>query len=98
VVAGQMWQMYRSEKIKCDRFYLAPGLHGAWCIRGNAIRALAALNKFEGLSSDSWGLCDKEDDELTSEDFSLLDRIAALTVAAEEGNLAEMRSLYESSS
>jgi hypothetical protein len=48
------------------------------------VHDLAALNKVEVLCWDGWGLADREaGDDVLAEDAALLDRVAALTLAAD---------------
>ena len=64
-------------------------LYGLWFVRGNLLRDFAAFNKVEtapylvrisrGLDWKSWRLVGASDNELTDEDWKLLDRIAELT-------------------
>lgn len=58
------------------------------------MRDFAALNKIELLPWDCWGLADKSEKEITSDDLSLLDQVAALTLAGDE-QFTQVRSLYE---
>lgn len=56
---------------------------------------LAALNKIELLCWDGWGLADREpEDSVSAEDVTLLDRVAAMTIADNSAFL-EMQLLYE---
>lgn len=92
--AGRAWQLCRAGEADPDRFGIHD-LHGLWFVRGNLIRDLAALNKMELLPWDGWGLIDeKKDEELTEEDWTLLDRVAVLTLADNDA-FAEMHALYE---
>ncbi len=92
--AGKAWQLCRAGEADPDHFGILD-LHGLWFVRSNLIRDLAALNKMELLPWDGWGLIDeKRDEELTSDDWALLDHIAILTLA-DNSSFAEMRALYE---
>jgi hypothetical protein len=78
-------------------------LYGLWFIRGQLLRDFAALNKVEtvpflvrickGLSWKSWRLIALKDNELTTEDLQLLDRIAELTLNVDV-NYNKIRKLY----
>ena len=59
------------------------------------MRDLAALNGFEMLSDDWWGLLLKNNKDVTKDDTTLLDHAAALTLTDEE--FEARRELYESS-
>jgi transglutaminase-like putative cysteine protease len=93
VLAGRGWQMCRQGQADPDSFGIFD-MHGMWFIRGNLVRDLAALNKVELLPWDGWGLGDKDEQALISEDLALLDRAAALTLAANE-SFTKMRSFYK---
>ena len=64
-------------------------LYGLWFVRGNLLRDFAALNKVEtvpylvriskGLNWNVWRLVGASDNELTKEDWKILDEIAELT-------------------
>jgi hypothetical protein len=92
--AGRAWQLCRAGEVDPDHFGIF-NLHGLWFVRSNLVRDLAALNTIELLPWDGWGLIDeKKDEELTEEDWALLDRVAVLTLA-DNSAFAEMRALYE---
>jgi hypothetical protein len=65
-------------------------LHGLWFIRGNLLRDFAALNKIEtvpylirigsGLSWEPWRLISAKDEDLSENDWTLLDKIAELSL------------------
>ena len=97
IIAGDAWQMCRSGRADPNAFGLSmvPHLHGLWFAAGNVIRDLASLNKMEMLPWDVWGMMSLDDAGLTEEKRALLDRIAALTLAA-DSNLAEIRKIYGS--
>lgn len=97
LVAGRAWQVCRSGEISPERFHLFNGHSGTWCVRDDLVHDLAALNKMESLSFDVWGtLMERQADEFLSvEEIHLLDRVAALHTA-DEGELHELRTIYES--
>lgn len=78
-------------------------LHGLWFVRGQLLRDFAALNKVEtvpylvrickGLDWSGWRLVGTRDGDLGEEDWTLLDRIAELSVDADR-NFNEIRTLY----
>ncbi|MBN1647115.1 MAG: transglutaminase domain-containing protein [Spirochaetales bacterium] len=77
-------------------------LYGLWFVRGNLLRDFAALNKVEtvpylvrisrGLDWTAWRLVSATDDELTTDDWALLDEIAELTIDADDGKIHDLNS------
>jgi hypothetical protein len=85
--------------------YGLESLSGLWFIRGNLIRDFLALNKLEidpfleGIEKrenywNDWRLMICRDEELTKNDWELLDIIAVLTLNPDK-NFQEIRALYE---
>jgi hypothetical protein len=93
VVGGKAWQLCRSGQADPESFGILD-MHGLWFVRGDLVRDVAALNKVELLPWDSWGLIEGRDEELTSEDLVLLDRVAELT-AGDVPQVETVRALYE---
>lgn len=93
VTGGWAWKQCRAGKDDPEKFGIFD-LHGMWFIRGDLGRDFAALSKMELLPWDGWGLIDKPDPEITTEENALLDHIAALTLNADE-SFAALRKLYE---
>jgi hypothetical protein len=93
IVGGQGWQLCRSGQADPETFGIFD-LKGLWFVRGNLVRDLAALNKWELLPWDSWGLCETPESELTPEDLALLDKAAALT-CGDAPDFEHVRALYE---
>jgi hypothetical protein len=82
--AGEAWQLMRTGAADPDIFGIFE-FWGAWFIRANVARDLAALNKVEMLPWDTWGTFgDLADDEV--------DALAALVVG---DDLDAIRSRYE---
>ena len=89
ITAGKAWQMCREGTIS-PKICGIDDLHGLWFVRGQLLRDFAALNKIEivpylsgiEMSFDwsIWELMSKSDDELSKNEFELLDTIAALTL------------------
>jgi hypothetical protein len=83
IVAGKAWDMCRNEDYDPQRFGLND-VHGLWFIRGNLVRDLASLNKFEtvpylvGTSWDSWEIMNP-DCQLNDLQRDVLDDVASLT-------------------
>jgi hypothetical protein len=95
IIAGDAWQMCRNGGAAPNRFGLShAGRQGLWFIAGNVLRDFAALNRMEMLPWDVWGAMPKPDDELDSETFALIDRIAALTIASDDA-LPEIHTTYD---
>jgi len=96
VIAGDAWQMCRSGLADPATFGLTHiHLQGLWFVAGNVLRDLASLNRMEMLPWDVWGAMDMNDEALTAERKALLDRVATLTMAADD-KFAEVRAIYES--
>ena len=89
---GQGWLACRHGQADPDHFGIGQ-LRGMWFIRGDLLRDIAALNNMELLPWDGWGLADKDDAALTSDDMALLDRVAALTTGGDAA-WAELSALY----
>jgi hypothetical protein len=88
---GEAWRLLRSGRADPERF----GVHqwwGAWFVRCNVVRDLAALNKVEALPWDAWGLMDRESALGEGPADDLFDEVAAVTAAADWSGL---RHLYE---
>ena len=94
IVGGQAWQMCRSGKADPDAFGIF-NMKGLWFVRGDFVRDVAALNKVETLPWDGWGLADAGDEDLTPNDYALLDRLAELT-AGDVPEFDTVRALYDS--
>src|SRR5579863_1733001 len=96
IIAGDAWQMCRERGADPKNFGLTHAhLQGLWFVAGNVIRDLASLNRMEMLPWDVWGSMDMNDDAMTEETKSMLDKVAALTLAGDE-KFAEVRAIYES--
>jgi hypothetical protein len=96
IIAGDAWQQCRAGKADPSKFGLSHiNMAGMWFIAANVVRDFAALNRAEALPWDVWGMMEMGDEALTDERKTLLDKVAALTLASDEG-LPEIRKLYES--
>jgi hypothetical protein len=96
IIAGDGWQMCRSGRADSAAFGLTHiNLSGLGFVEGNVIRDLASLNRMEMLPWDVWGMMDIDEAALTEEKRTLIDRVAALTIAGDE-RFGEMREIYES--
>ncbi|HSY78453.1 MAG TPA: transglutaminase domain-containing protein [Verrucomicrobiae bacterium] len=96
IIAGDGWQMCRSGRADSAAFGLTHiNLSGLGFVEGNVIRDLASLNRMEMLPWDVWGMMDIDEAALTDEKRTLIDRVAALTIAGDE-KFGEVREIYES--
>lgn len=97
ITAGRAWRMCRNEGANPYQFGYSPEENekGWWPIRHDVIRDLASLNKFEALSSDVWGLMDKEESDVSSSEKELIDQAAALTTSL-DSSFEAMRAFYPS--
>jgi Transglutaminase-like superfamily len=96
LVAGAAWQRCRRDEDDPASFVVSPQLElpdtrGWPYLRHNVVHDLAALNKTEMLLWDGWGLA--EQPEVGDDELALLDRLAALTAAADPP-LADLRRLF----
>jgi hypothetical protein len=92
VTAGEAWQMCRAGRADPESFGIFQW-HGWDFIRGNLLRDLLALNKFEVLPWDSWGALETPFENCTPEHLALLDKVAALATADNQ-EFAAMRAIY----
>jgi hypothetical protein len=88
---GEAWRRCRAgladpAQFGIDRWW------GAWFVRNNVVRDLAALNKVELLPWDCWGLMDETSPLGGGRADDLVDAVAALTA---EGDWPAFRRLYE---
>jgi transglutaminase-like putative cysteine protease len=91
LAGGDAWQLCRDGRADPERFGILD-FWGAWFVRANVVRDLAALNKMELLPWDGWGLMTGVDEigEVTAD--RLTDDVATTTVA---GDWRDVRRLYE---
>lgn len=100
LTAGQAWNIFRTGKENPNLF----GAHnieiyGAWFIRANVLRDLAALNKIELLPWDYTEFFHKffkDINELTKDEIRLIDQVANLTSLADNNQFSDIRSIYTS--
>lgn len=93
LTGGKAWQMCRSKNADPDKFGIF-NMHGLWFIRGNLVRDLASLNKMELLPWDCWALSTGEDEDLSDDDFALLDQVAHLALP-DNFSFFDLRSIYK---
>ncbi len=79
VTGGAAWQMARRGEADPDSFGIFEW-KGMDFIKGNLLRDLLALNKFETLPWDDWGILQRPYEQHTPAELDLLDRAAALTL------------------
>jgi hypothetical protein len=90
VPAGHAWRLCRAGEADPEDFGGGPWL-GAWMIRNNVLRDLAALQKIEALPWDGWGLMDRESRLGEGPADALVDEVAAVL---QGGNLVALSRLY----
>lgn len=97
ITAGRAWQMCREDQNNGALFGFGrhPRGQGLAKVRGILVSDFAALNGFEMLSDDWWGMHLKNNKDVTKADTALLDRAAALATTDEAFD--ERRELYENS-
>jgi hypothetical protein len=93
ITGGKAWQMCRTGESDPNKFGIF-NMHGLWFVRGNLVRDVASLNKFELLPWDCWALSTGDDGDLTEDDFLLLDQAAQLSLP-ETFSFLELRSIYQ---
>ncbi len=91
---GHAWTLVRAGEISDVQFGFGPDLRGQWTIRYDLPRDLAALNKFEGLSSDAWGTMIKPEPLITGLELRQLDEAAKWSLV-DNGEFEKMRTFYE---
>lgn len=91
VVGGAAWLMARREQANPASFGIME-LSGMDFIKGDLLRDLLALIKFEVLPWDFWGIVKKEYEQLTTAELALLDHAAEISVA---GDTLAARTLIE---
>ncbi len=96
ILAGQAWQQYRAGALDPSRCGLsAKGPRGLAFIRAALLRDVAALNKIELLTQDTWDIEGAESERgMTEADLALLDRVAALSLAGNDA-FADLRLIFE---
>lgn len=96
LTAAQAWQGSRAGTLAPERFGVHPQapafLRGSDFIKGNLMLELAALNGMEVLLWDGWGLLETAPNDLSPDDLTLLDDVAAALVADED---AAITGLYQ---
>jgi len=92
ITGGRGWQMIRAGEADPDHFGIFEW-HGQWFVQDNMVRDFLSLNKIELLPWDGWGLMAGPGDAVPAADLTLLDRIAALTLAGDAA-FDDIRALY----
>ena len=93
MVGGEAWKWYRTQKADPHKFGIFE-FTGPRFIRFKLVNDLASLNKEETMAWGGWGLADVTDEELSSEDYALLDHLAEVTTRTDNSNFEEIRQLY----
>lgn len=92
VTGGAAWLLARRGQADPDKFGIFD-MKGMDFIKGNLLRDLLALNKFEVLPWDFWGILQKAYEEHTPGELDQLDRAAELTCSE---NFSAIRAAYQS--
>jgi Transglutaminase-like superfamily len=96
--AAQVWTAYRKGAIDVERYGVAPGLpyRGGGFVRNYVLSELAHRQRDELLLWDQWGAMggDLRGSDLSG-GLSLIDEVAALMLAADDGSAAAERELSE---
>jgi hypothetical protein len=92
LVAGKAWQLVRAAEADGSAFGIAD-MWGQWYIVGNLTLDLLALQGIEMLP---WEALHLYEGDPTDDDLALVDRLAALTLAADEASMAELRRMSAS--
>jgi hypothetical protein len=98
IAGGTAWQMCRGGEADADDFGIFD-MHGLWFVRGDLLRDFLAFSKEEILPWDGgWGHMVDPEGERVEPVYALMDRVAALIVAADESgseaDQAAVRALY----
>jgi hypothetical protein len=80
LTGGEAWRWCRAGRADPTCFGIS-AWWGAWFVRNNVVRDLAALNKVEMLPWDSWGLMDRTSGLGQGPADQLVDDVAAVTAA-----------------
>jgi hypothetical protein len=95
LIAGDAWLRCRAGGADPATFGIEfEKLRGLWYVAGNVIRDVAALNKFELLPWDVWGVMPRPDERLSREALDFFDRLAARTREPDSA-IQELRLIYE---
>lgn len=95
ITGGQAWQRCRTDPDQAASFGYGPAMRGMWVARINLVRDIAALNGFECVSGDSWGLASDPHARLSAAELALLDTAAHL--AADDARSDDLRACYTAS-
>jgi hypothetical protein len=95
ILAGDAWKRCQAKEVNANDFGVGSieGVRGLWFIRNDLVRDIAALNKFEVLPWDEWGLADKELEDMTKEELLIISQAAELTT--DDTQFDEMQKLYD---
>jgi Transglutaminase-like superfamily len=91
LTGGEAWQLCRDGRADPERFGILD-FWGAWFVRNNAVRDLAALNKMELLPWDGWGVMNQVGEVGEDDADRLTDEVANTTVA---NDWRTVRRLYQ---
>jgi len=91
VTGGEAWLMARQGKADPAHFGIFD-YHGIDFIKGNLLRDLLALNKFEVLPWDIWGILEKPVAEMSPQELAQLDECAEI---CQRADVPAARAFYE---
>lgn len=94
ISAGAAWQACQGGHADATRFGFDPTTAGMNYIQSQLVRDVAALNKAEVGSWDTWGLANVQASDMSDEDSRLLDQMAVLTQSGNDA-FSELRTLYK---
>jgi transglutaminase-like putative cysteine protease len=87
---GECWQQVRKGEVDPDTCGIFD-MWGAWFVRSNVVRDLAALNKVELLPWDGWAFAEDQSGLGTDEDNATVDAVADVCARSD---LTELRAAY----
>lgn len=91
VTGGEAWLMARQGKADPEHFGIFD-YHGMDFIKGNLLRDFLALNKFEVLPWDIWGVLEKPVAEMNPQELTQLDTCAEI---CQQADIPAVRTFYE---
>jgi hypothetical protein len=91
LTGGECWQAIRRGEVDGRRCGILD-MWGAWFVRGNVVRDLAALNKIELLPWDGWGITEDLSAAGSPDDDAYIDLLADVCAS---DDLARIRAAYD---
>lgn len=95
--AAEAWLAHRSGETDLASYGVAPGhpVTGPWIVHGYVIGDLAHRMRTELLLWDGWGVMAPPDEPIGRDSLELADRIARLTIAADDGDASAESALAD---